>query len=144
DRAGEERLLDLLDEETLAAGARERPGVHVATRADRDELDRGAVPLERLGNHRRLTDRERTAARSQLQGRHAASRRPHTISAPRRAWCRSPRVEWRRTTVAPRLLRPPWARPGRHRRDGARSPPGPRARRWPGASATTAARAGSC
>ena len=74
DRAVEQRLLDLLGEQSLAAGFGERPVENlVAGSADGDELDlrrekpvRGDQPLAHL---LRLLERQRAAARADAQKR---------------------------------------------------------------------------
>ena len=74
DRAGRQRLLDLLGEQALAAGLRQRPVLDaVAGGADHLELDPLRVePVrrgERLAHHARLRQRQRAAARAEPQDR---------------------------------------------------------------------------
>jgi hypothetical protein len=69
DRTAEQRLLDLLGEQALAARLAQRAILDAIARgADRDDLDRVLVPpmrsSERRARQARLRQRERTAARS--------------------------------------------------------------------------------
>ena len=72
DRAGEQRLLDLLGEQALAAGLRQRP-VLDAVAGGADHLDRDPLGLEamrrgqRRAHHARLRQRQRAAARAEPQ-----------------------------------------------------------------------------
>ena len=73
DAAVEQRFLDLLGEQALAADLRQRPVLDgVAGGADDDELDRRLVHPERRGQPRahgaRLHQRQRAAARADAQG----------------------------------------------------------------------------
>ena len=76
---GDQRLLDLLDEQALAADLGEQPVLHpVAGRADRHDLDRsirgefGVSRNQAIANEGGLVQRHRTAAGSdaEMAGRH--------------------------------------------------------------------------
>ena len=77
DAAAEERVFDLLDEQPLAAGVRERHVLQaVSRRLDHADLARASVTFEQSRHRVRLPEREGTASRSDPQrSRHSGGSR---------------------------------------------------------------------